>query len=256
MQRVVAIIPARFGSSRFPGKPLALILGKTLLQRTLEQARKAHSLDRILVATDDVRIRDHVLELGAEVVMTPSTCRTGTDRILAACHATPSLEDADVVVNIQGDEPLLDPAIVDAAVSALLSSTAVMSTPCCPLQSEQEYLSRHVVKCVTNLQGQALYFSRAPLGHFSAAQGTTPSIHRHIGLYAYRRSFLETYGTLPLSPLQLAEDLEQLKVLEHGYSIQVVSVTHSSIGVDVPEDIHRVESVLSWNQSTSSLPEA
>ena len=253
MGGIVAVIPARFGSTRFPGKPLALILGKTLLQRTLERAQQASCLDRIVVATDDPRIRDHVLELGGEVVMTPSSCPTGTDRMAAACRQDPSLDAAEIVVNIQGDEPLLDPGVIHAIVEALQNSDAVMSTPTCPLLSQEEYLSRHIVKCVADQRKHALYFSRAPIGSFAATQGPCPSVRRHVGLYAYRRSFLELYGKLPPSPLQLAEDLEPLKVLEHGYAIRVVEVAHSSIGVDIPEDIHRVESFL-WNQNISSSP--
>jgi 3-deoxy-manno-octulosonate cytidylyltransferase (CMP-KDO synthetase) len=207
----------------------------------------------VLIATDDLRIADHVRQFGAEVVMTPEECRNGTERLVAALELTPSLANVQTVVNVQGDEPALDPEVIDQLVEALHANPEVgMATPTAPIASEQEWLSPSIVKAVSDLQGRALYFSRAPIGRsFASTQGLSAPVRRHVGIYAYRRSLLEQYACWEPTPLQVAEDLEQLKILENGYPILLVPIAEVSIGVDHPEDIHRIEALL---QAQGALP--
>ncbi len=248
--KVVGIIPARYGSSRFPGKPLALIAGKTLIQRTYENAKSCALLEGLIVATDDARICAHVESFGGKVVMTSPHHATGTDRIAEVLQNTPSLKNVDIVVNIQGDMPCVSAATLTKIIEALKSDPiAVMSTPLTPITSLQEAQNPSVVKCVMDLQNNALYFSRAmiPCGH----PNRPPSLERmyhHLGVFCFRKEFLLEYAKLPMTPLQLAEDLEQLKVLEHGYRIKVAIVNEKSVSVDHPEDIEKVEYMMS-NQS-------
>ncbi|WP_068471085.1 3-deoxy-manno-octulosonate cytidylyltransferase [Candidatus Protochlamydia phocaeensis] len=250
--QVIGIIPARYGSTRFPGKPLVTILGKTLLQRTYENAQRASLLTDLLVATDDQRIFDHVKAFGGKVVMTAVECPTGTDRLAEVIQHYPGGMQASVIINIQGDEPCLNPIAIDLAAQALINDPqGNMSTIVTPLRSEEEALSPSIVKCVMDQKGNALYFSRGliPSNKKHAFQASA-SYFRHLGLYAYRPSFLLEYQKLPLTPLQLEEDLEQLKVLEHGYRIKVAVVDEASIGVDTPDDIYKVEQWL-CKQNTS-----
>lgn len=253
--KVVGIIPARFGSTRLPGKPLLPILGKTLLQRTYESARSATALDQLIVATDDERIFAHVKGFGGEVVMTSPDCPTGTDRLAEVVKKYPELKAASVIVNIQGDEPCIDPVAINRAIEVLKQdSQAVMSTIITPLTCKEDALSTAIVKCVIDLNQNALYFSRTLIpsnkrGEFVPSQ----KYYRHLGLYTYRPDFLLIYPTLPQTPLQMAEDLEQLKVLEHGYRMKVALVDCVSPGVDLPEDIQKVEQWI-CKQSTSSSP--
>lgn len=250
--KVIAIIPARYASSRFPGKPLALIAGKSLLQRTFENASKAKALEKIIIATDDIRIYDHALSFGAQAVMTSLDCPTGTDRVQEALQKEKSLFETDIVVNIQGDEPCLDIKAIDAIIATLQSDpVAVVATPITPFQSLEE-AQKPSIKCVKSQNNDALYFSRAlipsgkNLGFHAAAV-----YYRHIGIYAYRTSFLPIYAKLPATPLQIAEDLEQLKILEWGYRIKVAVVETNNIDVNYPEDIQKVEQYL-CKQNTSS----
>ncbi len=250
--RTVGIIPSRYASTRFPGKPLAQILGKSLIQRTWECAKRCHSLDEICVATDDQRIYDHVKQFGGIVMMTPAECPTGSDRSAYVIQHKKEYFDAEIVVNIQGDEPCIDPTTIDTLVDLLKKdSNAVLSTPVAPLQDEKEALNPSVVKATFTPQGDALYFSRAliPSGKIGGMRDGV-AYYRHIGIYAFRKDFLIKYGQLPLTPLQLAEDLEHLKVLEHGYKIKVAVVKEAHVGVDHPEDIQKIELLL-CNQNTS-----
>ena len=240
---VVGIIPARYASTRFPGKMLALIAGKSLIQHTFENAKRSDSLDEILVATDDSRIFEHVKEFGGSVVMTSPNCTSGTERLAEVIKDTPRFRDAEVIINIQGDEPLLQPEVIDRIVATLITAPeAVMSTAIIPLTSEEEAQNYSVCKCVIDKYHHALYFSRAliPSGKNGKWQ---PDItyYKHVGIYGYKRAFLLEYPRLKPTPLQVAEDLEQLKVLEHGYKIKAVVVDTDSIGVDRPEDIKKVE---------------
>lgn len=241
--KVLGIIPARFASTRFPGKPLIPILGKTLLQRTFENASQATILDKLVIATDDKRIADHVEEFGGQVVMTSLTCPTGTDRLAEVLQKHPEWLNVEAVVNIQGDEPCVDPQAIEGAVKLLLEDRqASMATIVTPLRTEEEAYNPSIVKCVLDQHHNALYFSRSFIPS-NKKQCFNPhgAYYRHIGLYVYRPAFLLQYQTLTPTPLQLEEDLEQLKVLEHGYRIKVAVTDQASIGVDTPEDLNKIE---------------
>lgn len=239
---ISGVLPARWGSSRFPGKPLHLIAGKPLIQHVWERCRQCSNLDEILVATDDRRIFDAVGEFGGKVVMTSADHPTGTDRIAEALTAVPR---ATHIVNIQGDEPLIDPALIDELAAALAADpTLDMVTAANPLDPEDHAVSDpNVVKVVTALDGRALYFSRSPLPFFRNASPGLPVL-RHKGIYAYSRAFLERFVTWKPSPLEIAESLEQLRALENGASIRVLLTNDTSPGVDTPEQAREVERLL------------
>lgn len=248
----VAIIPARYASVRFPGKPLASILGKTLIQRTYENACRCTSLNRVIIATDDSRIFDHVRSFGAEAIMTGKDHATGTDRLAEAYQNIQSDRKIDILVNIQGDEPCIDPKAIEAIIKALMNDeTAVMSTAATQILSEEEALNPAIVKCVISSTGNALYFSRSLIpGNKSGKYCNEATYYKHLGLYAYRPEFLIEYHKLKKTKLQIAEDLEQLKVLEHGYNIKTIIIDSDSVGVDNPEDIKKIENIL-CKQNTS-----
>lgn len=253
MQKVIGIIPSRFGSSRFPGKPLAQILDKSLIQRTYENALRATHLHSVIVATDDQRIFDHVQSFGGKVVMTSDACATGTDRLAEVIRNDPSLHDADIIVNIQGDEPTIDPHVIEAVALALEEDPqASMSTAIVKMTNAENALNPHTVKCVIDCHGYALYFSRSliPGGRLLSFIAET-TYYKHLGIYGYRREFLLHYSELQPTPLQLAEDLEQLKVLEHGFRIKTVIVQSECMDVNTPEDIKKVEQLI-CKQNTSS----
>lgn len=244
--KIIGVIPARYGGIRFPGKPLSLILGKTLIQRTYESARKCSLLEALIVATDDRRIYDHVRSFGGEVSMTSTECPTGTDRIVEAIKQNGRYSSASVILNIQGDEPCIESHVISAVANELIRDPeAVMSTAVVKLESASEASNPSVVKCVINQRREALYFSRTliPSGKTAAFRNDV-TYYGHLGIYGYRRDFLFRYAELPVTPLQSAEDLEQLKVLELGYSIKVAIVNSCNLGVDVPEDIKKVERFL------------
>lgn len=241
--RTVGVIPARYAAQRFPGKPLALIAGKPLVQRVYEQARKSRRLDEVIVATDDQRIADAVHAFGGQAVLTPASCPSGTDRAAEVVRQFP----CDLVVNIQGDEPLMQPAMIDQLVEGMTGDTGcVMGTLARPIESEEVWANPNVVKVVFGPIGNALYFSRHSLPYGRDAGGKfVPGLsHKHIGIYAYRREFLLKFVTLPQTPLEKTEKLEQLRALEHGYRIRVWVTPHDSIGVDTPEDAKLVEEIL------------
>ena len=231
----VIVIPARYGSTRFPGKPLVEIAGVSLIQRVHERVIRSSRAAAVYVATDDQRIADHVTSFGGRVVMPEGDYPSGTDRIAAALKLIG--EPYDQVINVQGDEPLIDVDVVDALIELLRASSVEMATLACPITSEEEHHARDIVKVVTDLEGNALYFSRAPLGSRETAM-------RHIGVYAYQSSSLATITSLPPSPLELAESLEQLRALQHGFRIAVLPTSRPHLGVDRPEDVARVESEL------------
>jgi 3-deoxy-manno-octulosonate cytidylyltransferase (CMP-KDO synthetase) len=239
--RVVGLIPARYASKRFPGKALADLLGKPLLQHVVERAAQARSLSEVVVATDDPRIADAVRGFGGKVEMTAASHPSGTDRIAEVAQHL----ECDLVVNIQGDEPLIIPAEIDAAVAPLLDDATIpMGTLACPLPLAQA-TDPNAVKVVVGVNGFALYFSRAPIPHLrdGHAGGASPYL-LHIGLYVYRRDVLLKLASLPPTPLEERERLEQLRALEHGIRIRVVTTGHPSIGVDTPEDLERVRRLL------------
>ncbi len=251
--QTIGIIPARFGSSRFPGKPLALINGKSLIQRTYEKALKSNSLDFLCVATDDARIYDHVQNFEGNAVMTSSDCPTGTERVAEAVEK--EFPEAKIVVNIQGDEPCLNPDVIDKLVNQMkCSKNAFLTTPVALLTDPKDINSPSVVKCVFTPEGKALYFSRAPIPFYQKSVRHF-SYYRHLGLYCYRKETLLQYTGFPKTPLQEIEDLEQLKILEKGFSIYVTVVEDDGIGVDTPEDLKRVEEKL-CKEDISLLPAA
>ena len=242
--KTYGIIPSRFGSSRFPGKPLAMLAGKPLVAWVVEAAQRAQSLNEVLVATDDERIAEAVARQGGRAVMTPSELPSGTDRI--ACAAGDFADD-DILVNIQGDEPLIDPALIDALVLKLkLDAKWDMATAVAPLVRKEDFLARTVVKVVMDKDERALYFSRAPIpcdrdGEPDFASGL---YLRHLGIYAYRGAFLKRYIDEPPCALEKTEKLEQLRALYMGAQIALVRAQDEGVGVDTPEDAARVAAIL------------
>ncbi|MDD2236751.1 MAG: 3-deoxy-manno-octulosonate cytidylyltransferase [Kiritimatiellae bacterium] len=244
MRRIIGVIPARWGSTRFPGKSLALIAGKPLIQRVCERCRQADRLSEVLVATDDERIADAARAIGVRSVMTRSDHPSGTDRIAEAVQGL----DADVVINIQGDEPLISPALINRLGDVFDVSAWDMATAASPITAAQEVLSPAVVKVVTDQMGGALYFSRAPIPYGRDDSLTDPvprgRYWRHIGIYAYRRSFLERLVLEPPCALEYTEKLEQLRALYLGARIRVEQVDEPGLGVDEPGDVARVEKAI------------
>ncbi|MCC6847828.1 MAG: 3-deoxy-manno-octulosonate cytidylyltransferase [Deltaproteobacteria bacterium] len=235
--RVVAIIPARYASTRLPGKPLAPIAGKPMIQHVWERAAQAGGVARTLVATDDERIAAAVRAFGGDLVMT-GTHATGTDRLAEVARGL----EADILVNVQGDLPLLDPAVLSACVAALADAPEVeMASLMTPIRDEAEHRNPNVVKVVTGANGCALYFSRSPLPHWRGARpADAPLGRRHIGLYGYRRAALLALAAAPRSPLECAEELEQLRALERGMRIRMIEVDSAPPEVDTAEDLERV----------------
>jgi 3-deoxy-manno-octulosonate cytidylyltransferase (CMP-KDO synthetase) len=241
----VAIIPARYGSTRLPGKPIRRIGGRPMICHVAERVCQAERIADVIVATDDERIRDALADTDVEVVMTRSDHASGTDRLAEVA----SRLTHEIVVNVQGDLPLLDPAMVDGLVARMQGDASLsMVTLACPIHDEDEWASPHVVKVVTDAEGRALYFSRSPIPFDrdgSRADGA-PLGWRHIGLYAYRRSILLRLAALPPTPLERRERLEQLRALENGIAIGVEPWESKEpvIEVDVPEDLERAEAAL------------
>jgi 3-deoxy-manno-octulosonate cytidylyltransferase (CMP-KDO synthetase) len=240
--KVVVVIPARYASTRLPGKPLVLLAGKTMIQRVYERAKLAARVDRVIVATDDERIVKAVGGFGGEARMTRSDHRTGTERVAeVAAH-----EEGEVFVNVQGDEPLLDPTAVDTAVASLLEEPmSSISTVATTIKTPADIMDPNVVKTVLDFDDNALYFSRAPIPW---VRDTTSKIQvrhlKHLGLYVFQRDALLEYPTLPKGELERIEQLEQLRWLENGWKIRVAEVEHDAVSVDVPEDVARVEKLL------------
>ncbi|MBV9037142.1 MAG: 3-deoxy-manno-octulosonate cytidylyltransferase [Acidobacteriaceae bacterium] len=241
--RILGVIPARFASSRFPGKVLAPLAGKPMLQHVWERALLARHLQgNVLIATDDFRIADVVRSFGGRVRMTHAHHPSGTDRLAEVASAEP----ASLYVNIQGDEPLIDPEAIDAAILSVLHDEHIpMGTLKKTIIDPTDVVNPNVVKVVTDLLGDAIYFSRCPIPYERDGRSHQPLYAKHIGLYVYRREFLLAYPDLQVGPLEKAERLEQLRALENGYKIRVVSTDYESIGVDTPEDLERVNHLFS-----------
>ncbi|HPE64857.1 MAG TPA: 3-deoxy-manno-octulosonate cytidylyltransferase [Synergistales bacterium] len=248
---ILGVIPARYASTRLPGKPLADICGKTLIRRVYERAALSPLLDRLVVATDDERILEEVRSFGGEAVLTSSDHPNGTCRVAEAAEKY----EGDIVLNIQGDEPLLDPLMVDEVAQALLDDdSALSSTLCVPITERSMLDDPSVVKVVRDLRGFALYFSRYPIPYIRS-DADAVAVYEHIGIYGFRRDFLNIYVSLPPTPLSLAESLEQLKIMEHGYSMKV-SVTgaeRKGTSVDTPEDLEAVRRILCSNEVKSTV---
>jgi 3-deoxy-manno-octulosonate cytidylyltransferase (CMP-KDO synthetase) len=237
--RILGVIPARFASSRFPGKALAIIAGKPMIQHVFERARRSRYLSDLLIATDDERIATAARRFGAPVRMTRSDHPSGTDRVAEVASA----DSAEFIVNIQGDEPLIDPEAIDAAILSIVGDPDVsMGTLMRRITDPAEADNPNVVKVVADLNGRAIYFSRLPIPYSrdERADSSCMTRFKHIGLYVYRRQLLLSYSGLPVGPLEQAERLEQLRALENGHSIRVVETEYDSLGVDTPEDFERV----------------
>ncbi|MDA3839327.1 MAG: 3-deoxy-manno-octulosonate cytidylyltransferase [Candidatus Delongbacteria bacterium] len=239
MKNIIGVIPARFNSTRLPGKPLRLINGKSMLLRVCEQVEKSKLINKVIVATDDDRIYQHMVLSNKLVIMTSIDIDSGTDR----CWEAVKDIDCDIVVNIQGDEPLIDPGVIDKTIEALLnSSEAVCSTPIKQICDESELTNENVVKIVKDISGNALYFSRSNIP-FERVE--TDLKFKHIGLYCFNYEFLRRFVKMDRTPNEKSESLEQLRILENGYKIKCVEVDYNSIGVDTENDLKVVESILS-----------
>jgi 3-deoxy-manno-octulosonate cytidylyltransferase (CMP-KDO synthetase) len=239
---VVIVIPARFGSTRLPGKPLVSLAGQPMIQRVYERAKLASQADRVIVATDDERIVKAVESFGGAARMTRPDHRTGTERVAeVAAH-----EKGDVFVNVQGDEPLLDPVAVDTAISALLEEpAAAIATVATPIKTPADIMDPNVVKTVLDFDNNGIYFSRAPIPWVRDTASKIQVRHlKHLGLYVFQRDALLEYPTLPQGELERIEQLEQLRWLENGWKIRVAEVAHDAVSVDVPDDVARVEKLL------------
>ena len=239
-QRTIAVLPARYGSTRFPGKPLALLAGRPMIQWTYENTCKCHDLDDVYVATDDTRIYDTVKAFGGNVIMTSPDHATGTDRIAEAVKDL----DADLILNVQGDEPFVSATVLSELIAAMRRTGADMGTAAVPFaKTDRDPQDPNAVKVVIDRQGFALYFSRLPIP-FARKGGTPVEPLLHWGLYAYTRTFLYSFVSWERGRLEACEMLEQLRALENGARIWVLQTNERSIGVDVPEDIAYVENLL------------
>jgi 3-deoxy-D-manno-octulosonate cytidylyltransferase len=242
----LAVIPARYASNRFPGKPLAPLAGRPMIQHVFERVRQATRVSRVVVATDDERIAEAVRGFGGEAVLTRSDHRCGTERVAEVAVHLP----AALYVNVQGDEPLLDPAAVDAVVEALEAGLAAsppvaVATLCVPIALPAEIMDPNIVKVVTDFDGNALYFSRAPIPWVRDDVHRHTARHlKHLGIYAFTREALLEFPTLPPGELEPLEQLEQLRWLENGYPIRAAEFAYDSVSVDVPADVERVEKIL------------
>ncbi len=247
--RIIGVIPSRYGSSRFPGKPLAVLAGKPLVAWVVEAAKKASRLDDVIVATDDERIREAVEAHGGKAVMTPSELPSGTDRV--ACAAG-DFADEDIIVNIQGDEPLIDPALIDALAARLADDKRWDMAPAVtPIRNERDLRAKTVVKVVLDRDDGALYFSRAtiPACRDNPEDFSTGMYVRHLGIYAYRGAFLRKFIAEKPCELEKTEKLEQLRALWMGGKIAVIRTEDEGVGVDTPEDAERVGKILAERQA-------
>ena len=246
-EKALAVIPARYASRRFEGKVLANLAGKPLVQHVYERVAECDAVGRVIVATDDSRVEEAVLRFGGEVAMTSGNHRCGTERVAEVASGL----DWGLVLNVQGDEPLISSKALASCVERLSADRGIdVSTLATPLSSLDDLKNRpHVVKVVQDLDGRALYFSRSPLPH-SGREGGGPWL-KHIGVYCFRREYLLSFVKLPQGPLEIAEKLEQLRVLEHGGVIGVAVTSHDTVGVDLPEDLARAERVLASAESSN-----
>ncbi len=244
--RVVGVIPARYASQRLPAKPLLDLLGKTMVQRVYEQAKKARRLNQVIVATDDERIAGAVRSFGGEVIITPHEIKSGSDRVAAVAERS----DGDIFLNIQGDEPLIAPQMIDQAAAILIDdSHALVGTLAKRIESYEELLNPGIVKVVVDINSSALYFSRSIIPFIRDEQESSKwlakrTFYKHIGLYVFRKDFLLEFARMPESSLEQSEKLEQLRILENGYKIKVGFTEHDSIPIDTLADANRVIEIL------------
>ncbi len=245
--KITAVIPARYASTRFPGKALAEIDGRPMIQHVYERTAKSQLISRVIVATDDRRIADAITVIGGEAIMTSTDHETGTDRLAEVAASL----DADIIVNVQGDEPLIDPAMIDQAIQPFLEESGLlMGTVKTRIKCLHDFLSPNVVKVVTDNRGDALYFSRSPLPFFRDKWKDLKDesfccgrllCYKHVGMYVYRRDFLLKFAAMPPTFLEISEKLEQLRAIENGIKIRVVETEFESIGVDTPDDLHKAQ---------------
>ena len=237
----IGIIPARYGSTRFEGKVIKDLCGKPIIQHVYERAKKAKTLDDLIIAADDDRIIKVVEKFGGKVVFTSKSHATGTDRLTEVVNAI----DVKIVVNIQGDEPLINPMIIDDLVRAIQSDpTASMATVVKKSYKEEEFKSQDVVKAILDQKNYALYFSRSPIPTFLTPQYNGAYFYKHIGIYAFTKDFLFMFKKLPASSLEMGERLEQLRALDHGYKISAIETKFETVGVDTPEDLALAKALL------------
>jgi len=249
----IGIIPARYGATRFDGKLLADLCGKPVIQHTWENAKKSKSIEDLIIATDDKRIYNVAKGFGAKTIYTSKAHKSGSDRLTEVISSI----DTNIVVNIQADEPLLHPSMIDDVVSPLLKNKDIqMTTLCHRIKDEYELFDRNVVKVIRDRKGFAMYFSRSaiPYKPRSTNNGHRVSNHyKHIGLYAYTKDFLFTFKSLPQSPLEKIEKLEQLRVIENGYKIKVIETKYDTVGIDMPEDLVKATEVIKGSRQLSFL---
>jgi len=243
--KVIGIIPSRYHSSRFPGKPLALIGGVPLVVRVMRSARQSRRLSDVLVATDDIRIAEAVKEYGGSAILSERQHATGSDRVAEAA----SRLDCEKVVNIQGDEPFITARVIDEVVEALDDSGVVMSSACSAMEDLSQANDPNVVKVVLDRNCDALYFSRSRIPHERSMEAPAP-VYRHIGIYGFKREFLIKFASLKRTPLELSESLEQLRALEHGFKIRVIPVEFKFLGIDSAADLAKAEEILSQRNSS------
>lgn len=240
--KIVGIIPSRYASTRFPGKPMAMIHGKTMIQRVYEQASKAGLLQEVVVATDDQKIFDHVQGFGGQVMLTGAQHQNGTERCAEVVGRLDTAYDA--AINIQGDEPYIHPEQIDQVAEALAQPEVDIATLAKKLKTYEEYLRNSIIKVVCNEQGHALYFSRSPIPHIrkepAEAEFANHDFYKHIGIYGYKAEVLKTVVTIPPAKLEVLESLEQLRWLQHGYTIHVGASEFESMSIDTPEDLERL----------------
>lgn len=239
MKRIVVVIPARYHSTRFPGKPLAVIAGKSMIQRVYEQVKQVSNVHRVVVATDDERIYSAVKQFQGDAVMT-GVCDCGTERVYRAICDYP----CDIVINVQGDEPLIKPEMINELIAIFIDNSVVMATLCRKIIRNTDITNPNIVKVVRDKNDDALYFSRYPIP-FNRDGRSDVKYFKHIGIYGYKKDFLKKYVQMEKTPLEMVENLEQLRVLESGYKIKVKETIYDSIGVDIPEDIMKIEKILS-----------
>lgn len=239
MEKVI-VIPARYASTRLPGKPLIEINGKPLIERVFDVAQRSKLKDAVYIATDDERIRDRALSFGAEVVMTGSYCSSGTERVYEALKG----RKADLIVNLQGDEPFMRHDMIDMLFAEMETRGDYMATLCSSIKDEKEYQEPDTVKVVFDRQGFALYFSRSAIPYLRNRPGKLTSVYKHIGIYGYTQDFLGTYIKMGRGILEEAESLEQMRVLENGYKIRVLMTEYDGFGIDTEADLKRAEEYL------------
>lgn len=244
--KTIAIIPARYGSVRFPGKVLADLEGKPVIQHVYERVSLSSAVSRVVVATDDERIEQAVNVFGGETVITSSDHISGTDRVAEAASKT----GGDIIVNVQGDEPLIEPYIIDSVVKKILDDEEIVcSTAASLINDETVYSDPNAVKVVMDRMGRALYFSRSPLPYYRKGF-SFPGAFLHTGIYCFRRSFLDIYSSLAPTPLETAEKLEQLRIIEHGYRIGVIVTEKALKGIDTEDDLETVRKMLKKENKT------